>query len=300
MITVFGSINLDMVVRVTTFPRPGETITTRGFDMSAGGKGANQALAVRRAGGAVCMVGLTGADSHARLALTLLEEAGVNLTRTKVCKESTGLAFIQVEDGGENTITIVKGANGEVTAETADNTLADLVEGDLLLLQQEIPFSAIDHALNLAKKVGAQSVLNTAPFHEAYLPLAGKADVVISNETEFNALKPGSEPMEQRAKAFVAEKDRLLIVTLGADGAMVVEQGKAPVSVPSPKLERVVDTTGAGDTFCGYFCKRMAEGDDPVTATRHAVAAASLACCKNGAQPSIPLVEDIFLEEIQR
>ena len=293
MITVFGSINLDMVIRVAEFPRPGETIPTHGFDMSAGGKGANQALAVRRAGGTVRMVGLTGADSHAQLALALLEDAGVDLTRTKACKESTGLAFIQVEDSGENTIAIVKGANGEVTPQTADNSLGDLAKGDLLLLQQEIPFAAIDHALDLAKQAGARSVLNTAPFQAAYLPLADKADVVISNETEFDALMPCSEPMEQRAKAFVSEKNQLLVVTLGADGALVVEPGKEPVAVPSPKLEKVVDTTGAGDTFCGYFCQMMAEGADPVSATRKAVVAASLACCKEGAQPSIPFAVDV-------
>nr|WP_321526257.1 ribokinase [uncultured Cohaesibacter sp.] len=293
MITVFGSINLDMVIRVADFPRPGETIPTKGFAMSAGGKGANQALAVRRAGGDVRMVGLTGADSHADLALALLKDAGVDLSRTGVCSESTGLAFIQVEDSGENTIAIVKGANGEVSVATAEATLADLSKGDILLLQQEIPLAAIDKAIDLAKSAGAKSVLNTAPFQTDYIALASKVDVVISNETEFDALMPGTGPRAERARAFADENNRLLIVTLGADGAMVVEPGREPVVVPSQKLETVVDTTGAGDTFCGYFCKMLAGGADPVAATKMAVKAASLACCKNGAQPSIPLASEI-------
>ncbi|WP_319531324.1 ribokinase [uncultured Cohaesibacter sp.] len=293
MITVFGSINLDMVIRVADFPRPGETIPTKGFAMSAGGKGANQALAVRRAGGQIRMVGLTGADSHADLALALLKEAGVDLTCTGVCDESTGLAFIQVEDSGENTIAIVKGANGEVSAETAERMLADLSAGDILLLQQEIPLTAMERAIEIASRTGAKSVLNTAPFQTDYISLVDRVDVVISNETEFDALMPGSKPRPERAKQFAQERKRLLIVTLGADGAMVVEPGCEAVIVPSPKLETVVDTTGAGDTFCGYFCKMLADGVDPVAATRKAVAAASLACCKNGAQPSIPLASDL-------
>nr|WP_321457299.1 ribokinase [uncultured Cohaesibacter sp.] len=293
MITVFGSINLDMVIRVADFPRPGETIPTKGFAMSAGGKGANQALAVRRAGGDIRMVGLTGKDSHAELALALLDKDGVDLSRTGVCEESTGLAFIQVEDSGENTIAIVKGANGEVSSATAQETLADLAEGDILLLQQEVPLVAIDKAIDLAKNAGAKSILNTAPFQEDYVPLANKVDVIISNETEFDALCSGTEARVERAKAYATQTGRLLIVTLGADGAMVVEPNKEPVIVPSPKPEQVVDTTGAGDTFCGYFSKMLADGADPVTATRMAVKAASLACSKNGAQPSIPFAVDI-------
>lgn len=293
MITVFGSINLDMVIRVVDFPRPGETIPTKGFAMSAGGKGANQALAVRRAGGDVHMVGLTGEDGHADLALALLKSDGVDLTRTGVCKESTGLAFIQVEDSGENTIAIVKGANGEVSAQTAEISLSDLKANDILLLQQEVPFAAIDRAIDLAKRCGAKSVLNTAPFQKEYIPLANKADVVILNETEFDALMPGTGERIARAANYVNQTKNLLIVTLGADGAMVVEPDCNPVIVPSPKLESVVDTTGAGDTFCGYFCKMLADGADPVIATRQAVKAASLACCKNGAQPSIPFASEI-------
>ena len=222
-----------------------------------------------------------------------MKDAGVDLSRTGVCRESTGLAFIQVEDSGENTIAIVKGANGEVSTQTAETALSDLSANDILLLQQEVPLAALVKAVDLAKSSGAKSILNTAPFQKDYIALADKVDIVISNETEFDELLPGEEPRAARAAKYVNETGKLLIVTLGADGAMIAEPDCEPVIVPSPKLDHVVDTTGAGDTFCGYFCKMLADGADPVTATNQAVKAASLACCKNGAQPSIPFASEI-------
>ena len=292
MITVFGSTNLDQIGTVSRLPRPGETVAGGTFSMAAGGKGANQALAARRAGAEVRHVSGVGNDAFADLALELLKADGVDLSGMKVVEGATGIAMIFVDAQGENVIAILPGANAAMTAADADTALAGR-PGGVLLLQQEIPQAATERALDLAREQGITSILNTAPFLDSTRALASKASILIANETEF-ALLTG-QPIEQLDTAmagWAAQHAQTVIVTLGGDGARAVTaEGKA-ISVPALPI-KPVDTVGAGDTFCGYLAAGIDSGLDLEVAMKRAAVAASLACLKPGAQPAIPRADEV-------
>ena len=188
MITVFGSINMDLIATTARLPRPGETVTGTGFTTAAGGKGANQALAARRAGATVRMAGAVGSDSFAENALALLKEAGTDLSLTKTVSEPTGTAHILVGGDGENVIVVVASANGTVSESDALTTVQTMSAGDTLMLQLEIPPASVEKALTAAKQKGVRSVINIAPLTPDAARLGRMADIVIANETEFELL----------------------------------------------------------------------------------------------------------------
>ncbi|QKV19579.1 ribokinase [Oricola thermophila] len=295
MIIVVGSINLDLVGRVERLPAPGETVRGSSFATSPGGKGANQALAARRAGAPVAMIGAVGDDTQSREALALLERDGVDLSGVaRVEGTSTGVALILVDDGrGENAIAVIAGANGCVESEKV--TAHPIGEDDALLLQMEIPAAANHAALDHARKAGALSLFNAAPFDEDAVGLARKADVTIVNETEFDLLAAalGLEGADRAARmaAFPSATGRSLVVTLGAEGAVAVTRNRR-FDVAAPEIDPV-DTVGAGDTFCGYLAAAFAEGLDWPLALDLAVRAGAAACLKTGAQPAIPFRESV-------
>ncbi|WP_108396880.1 ribokinase [Devosia submarina] len=286
MITVFGSTNLDQIGTVSRLPRPGETVAGGTFSMAAGGKGANQALAARRAGGDVRHVSAVGEDAFAELALEMLRADGVDLSGLKTVSEPTGIAMIFVDEAGENCIAVLPGANGTVSAEDAEQALS-AVQGGVLLLQQEIPQEATERALDLARQKGMVSILNTAPFLPTTRAVAPRASIVIANETEFELLsgRPLAE-LDQAMLDWSGEHGQVVIVTLGEDGAKAAIDGRL-IAVPALKV-KPVDTVGAGDTFCGYLAAGLDGGLELEAAMRRAAVAASLACLKAGAQPAIP------------
>lgn len=293
MITVIGSINLDLIATVDRLPEPGETVPGSTFATAAGGKGANQALAAARAGAHVRMIGAVGEDAFAGEALSLLEKGGVDLSGVNRTGEPTGTALILVGGDGENMIAVVPGANGTVGADAVD--ALRFAKGEHLLLQHEIPLATVERALDAARQAKAVSILNTAPFRIEAAPLLAKADVVIANETEFDlyaaALALEGADREARMRDFCARTGRTVIVTLGGDGVVAA----TPVGIVRAEALRVtpVDTVGAGDTFCGYLAAVLAEGRPLAEAMRRAAAAGSLACLKPGAQPSIPFAADV-------
>jgi len=295
MITVLGSINMDLIANVTRLPKPGETVTGDHFVTAPGGKGANQALAARRAGATVHMAGACGEDEFAVPALTYLRFDGVNLDRVKTASTATGVALIFVGGDGENVIAIVAGANGTVKADDAKAAVSDMKRGDTLMLQMEIPAPAIEAALTAARDKGITSVVNIAPITPDATRLAQMADIVIANETEFELFcgKPGLDAAAREAEMMRINQERkqTIIVTLGADGVVAVRNGtlhKAKGLVVEP-----VDTVGAGDTFCGYLAAGLDQGLKFEVALRRAAVAGSLACLKAGAQPSIPMQADV-------
>ncbi|UYN98990.1 MAG: ribokinase [Devosia sp.] len=292
MITVFGSTNLDQIGTVTRLPKPGETVAGGSFSMAPGGKGANQALAARRAGADVLHVSAVGEDAFAGLALDLLDKGGVDLSRMRKAGTATGIAMIFVDAKGENVIAILPGANGTVSAEDAERGLGDLFANDTLLVQQEVPQAATRRALEIAREKGARSVLNTAPFLPDTGKLAPLADIVVANETEFSLLT--GRPIEQLDAAmqdWVNRTGRTIVVTLGPDGARA-RTPDGPISVAAHRVIPV-DTVGAGDTFCGFLAAGLDAGHSLETALRRAAVAGSLACLKPGAQPAIPLKADV-------
>ncbi len=292
MITVFGSTNLDQIGTVTRLPKPGETVAGGTFSMAPGGKGANQALAARRAGAKVLHVSAVGDDAFADLATELLRDGGVDLSQLRRAEAATGIAMIFVDAAGENVIAILPGANGTVSAEDAETGLADLSATDTLLVQQEVPQAATRKALEIAREKGARSILNTAPFLPDTAKLAPLADIVVANETEFSLLTGRPiEELDMAMQDWVNRTGRTIVVTLGPEGARA-RTPDGPVSVPAHKV-KPVDTVGAGDTFCGYLAAGLDAGHSLQAALRRAAVAGSLACLKPGAQPAIPTKSDV-------
>ncbi len=291
MITVLGSINLDLIGKVSRLPAPGETVPGGTFLTAAGGKGANQALAARRAGADVRLFGAVGTDAFAVDALAELRASGVDLGAVHQVPGPTGIAMILVDGEGENVIAVLPGANASLGAIEAEGAVNGLRSGDVLLLQQEIPAAATERALDLAAARGVRTIINTAPFLETTPALARRATVTVANETEFALLAGETKPLDQQMDQWVKRTGGTIIVTLGADGARAATP-EALIEVPAPRIEPV-DTVGAGDTFCGYLAAGLAAGTDLEASMRRAVLAASLACLKPGAQPSIPTAAEV-------
>ncbi|WEX77802.1 ribokinase [Sinorhizobium numidicum] len=295
MITVFGSINMDLIATTARLPKPGETVAGTGFSTAAGGKGANQALAARRAGASVHMAGAVGSDSFAESALALLKEAGTDLGLTKTVDEPTGTAHIIVGGDGENVIVVVASANATVSESDAASAIAGMSPGDTLMLQLEIPAASVEKALVEAKRKGIRSIVNIAPLTAEAARLGRMADIVIANETEFELLAGKSDiagaEREAAMRRLHGETGQTVIVTLGAEGVVAVHEGE--VHRAKGLTIEPVDTVGAGDTFCGYLAASLDMGLSFADALRRAAVAGSLACLKPGAQPSIPLASEV-------
>ncbi|MGM4908136.1 ribokinase [Rhizobium sp. 768_B6_N1_8] len=295
MITVFGSINMDLIATTERLPKPGETVAGNSFATAAGGKGANQALAARRAGRYVHMAGAVGKDAFAQGALELLDGAGTDLSGVSHVEGPTGTALILVGGDGENMIAVIPGANGKMSGDNAEAAVNAMNEGDILMLQLEVPVEAVERALAASRAKGITSILNLAPLIPDAPRLGRLADIVIANETEFERLA-GQENMsagdrEAALERLHAETGQTLIVTLGGDGVIAIRDGQ--ISRAQGLVIEPVDTVGAGDTFCGYFAASLDEGLDFNSALRRAAVAGSLACLKPGAQPSIPLAAEV-------
>ncbi|MEZ5810656.1 MAG: ribokinase [Rhizobiaceae bacterium] len=293
MITVIGSINLDLTGTVGRLPGPGETVPGDAFATAPGGKGANQALAARRAGAEVQMIGAVGDDAFAEEALALLREDSVQLAAVRQSRAATGIALILVSSDGENMIAVIAGANDTVLPGDVEAVVID--PGDVVLLQQEIPLETVEAALNAAREAGAMSILNTAPWRDDWARLIPLADIIVANETEFDlaaaALGLAGSTCEEKAAAFVAKTGRTIVVTLGGDGA-VAAAPDGTARAEAPKITPV-DTVGAGDTFCGYLAAGLAEGMDITAAMARAAKAGAAACLKPGAQPAIPRLDEL-------
>ncbi|MAB00263.1 MAG: ribokinase [Stappia sp.] len=288
MITVFGSINLDLVVCLPRLPVPGETVVGPDHQTFAGGKGANQALAAARAGASVRMVGAVGRDAHSAPALANLDLAGVDLSAVRHLEGTTGLAMIGIDAEGENLIMCASGVNARVAADWLDGVLEP---DDLLVLQRELSADPISGAIARARKVGARVLLNAAPSGDAALAgLIGDVDVLVANAVEAAELAgafgcPGAEGAEVHCAALCGNS-RLAVVTLGGDG-LVARTAERIWRVAAPRIE-VLDTTGAGDAFVGALAAALDRGADISRALAEGTAAGALACTATGAQSSSP------------
>lgn len=290
MIIVLGSANLDLIGTVERLPAPGETVPGGHFTAAPGGKGANQALAARRAGGLVRLAAAVGTDSFAAQALSLLRQGGVDLSGLRAVPGPTGVAMILVDAYGENVIAVLPGANGALGPADAGAALVRAAGGDVLVLQQEIPQPATARALEIARERGLVSILNAAPFLETTPGLAPQASVLVTNETEF-ALLAGDAPLERAMKDWARANGQTVIVTLGALGVRAAAPD-AFLYIPALPVAPL-DTVGAGDTFVGYLAAALDQQMPLAIALRRAAVAGSLACLKPGAQPAIPHAADV-------
>jgi ribokinase len=261
-ITVVGSINLDLVARCERLPRVGETVTGATFGRVPGGKGANQAVACARLGAAVTIIGAVGPDSYAEEALAGLREAGVTLALA-TAEEPTGVALIYVDRAGETEIVVAPGANTTVGQ-------VELPIHDAVLCQLEIPDEAVHSAWEGCTGLFC---LNAAPAR----PVAVDPDLTVVNRYELEAL---------------TRQDGLVAVTLGAEGAYLLEDGEEIARAAPPAVE-VVDGTGAGDAFTACLLVSLLEGRDPEDALARACAAGALAASRFGAQPSMPTAAEV-------
>jgi ribokinase len=288
---VVGSLNADHRVRVSRIPEAGETILGSEIVVSAGGKGANQAVAVSRAGAAAMMIGAAGADPDGDIVRNALARQGVDTQHVHIVRGArTGRALITVDDHGANTIVVSPGANAQLTDEDVSAGLRSMGAGDLLLLQLETPDPLVRHAARTAAEAGGVVVLNAAPVPGSVDGLFDDVDVLVVNEHELAGiarLLGGRAARDEDLALLAATSDAAVICTVGSDGAYVMHESRIE-HVAAPVVE-AVDTTAAGDTFIGYLAAGLAEnGTDLVGASETAVHAAALAVTREGAIDSIP------------
>lgn len=280
MILVAGSANLDFVVRAAHIPAPGETVLGRDFQTFPGGKGANQAVASARAGGAQThMLLALGADAQAQPLEDSLGAAGVQLHIVRAADQPTGVAFICVSDDSENAITVASGANMALQAQHWP-ALAGVSH---LLLQLEIPLDSVLAYARAARAQGAKVLLNAAPAQVLPSELLQTLDMLIVNEGELTQLAGPQGSIVERMRRMGLP---CVVATLGARGCCALNQGE--LIVQNGFDVSPVDTTGAGDTFCGALGAALSRGEVLAQAMRRACAAAALACTRMGAQNSIP------------
>ncbi len=281
-IFIVGSINTDLAIQTPKMPQKGETITGSGFFIAHGGKGANQAVAAARLGGDVIMCGCVGKDDFGVSALKSLQADGVDTRHIRLVDAPTGTAVIVLSEG-DNRIILDKGANACLTKEDIDETLAEAKEGDIYLTQLENPIEIIGYGLQQAKAKGMYVVLNPAPANQAIAPYLQYCNLVTPNETETELLGGREE---------LLKKVDTLLVTLGSKGfAIATKEGTE--TFPCQKI-KPVDTTAAGDTLCGGLVAHFSESGDLVAAAKFGSKSATIACTRQGAQPSIPTKEEVL------
>jgi len=293
-IVVVGSINVDLVVRVATLPRPGETVLGGRFASVHGGKGANQAVAAARAGGHTTFVARVGDDSMGRAAINAFQAEGIDtdfITVTPECP--TGVALILVDAAGENSIAVAGGANDRLSTDDIERARPAIEAADVVLLQLEVPLAAVAHAVTIARAAGKRVILNPAPARPLPAALLGGVDILTPNETEAESLAAqGSDTVassadtERTAGTLLGLGPRAVVVTLGAAGALVAVAAERTYVPAFPVEPR--DTVAAGDVFNGCLAVMLAEGRDLVAATRIAAAAAAISVTREGAQTSAP------------
>jgi ribokinase len=289
-IVIVGSINMDLVVRAPCVPAPGQTVLGRDFTTIPGGKGANQAVAVARLGGNAVMVGRVGDDDFGSRLRNELRSKGVNddhvLTTPGV---ASGIAMIVVEESGENAITVASGANFSMTPADVDAAESVIARARVCLLQLELPVETVLHTIDLCRRHGVETILDTAPAPVPPTPDGlFSADIVTPNESEAAALTglPVDSDPADVAAALRAKGCRTVVLKLGQRGSHVFTPG-GDWAAPGFKIEPV-DTTAAGDAFTAALAVARATGQSPADAARFANAAGALACTKLGAQPSMP------------
>ncbi|MEF2278017.1 ribokinase [Deinococcus sp. YIM 134068] len=292
-VLVVGSVNADVTVRAERIPAPGETVLGEEARVSPGGKGANQAVAAALAGARVVLCGAVGRDAFREAALRGLTRAGVTLSYLHDLDAPTGLALITVAPNGENAITVASGANAHVTPAHLPQDWEGFTH---LLLQGELPPEVTREAARRAHAAGLTVVLNAAPARDPDPDLLGHTHHLVVNEHELAALTGGVE-VEADARSLLAGGPQAVTVTLGDQGSVTVTPEtifRLPAHTVTP-----MDTTGAGDTFCGVLVAWLADGSPLPDALRAANVAAALACARMGAQDAMPELEEIRAAQAQ-
>ena len=295
-IVVLGSSNTDLVVRTDRMPLPGETLLGDRFMMTAGGKGANQAVAVARLGDGVTFIAKVGRDMFGDNAVAGYEKEGID-TRT-ILRDDTapsGIALITVDAQAKNSIVVVPGANNNLSTADVDALRDKIESAQYLLMQLETPVAVVAYAAETARRAGVKVILNPAPAAELPAGLLDGLYMITPNRTEAQMLTgieiSDWESAEQAAQALIGKGVQHVVLTLGSQGALVCD-GRSFARIPARKV-KAVDTTAAGDTFNGAMCVALSEGASLSDAVRFASRASAIAVTRLGAQASIPYRKEL-------
>jgi ribokinase len=297
-VIVVGSLNMDLVVRMPRIPQPGETLLGGVFKTFPGGKGANQAVAAARLGAHVTMIGCVGGDAFGQEMRDTLKVEGIDTTHVLVHPESaTGVALIQVDAKGQNSIAVASGANFQLTSADVERVMQFIGKFDVLVMPLETPLETIYAAAKIASQRGAKVLLNPAPAQVLKPDLLELVDVLIPNEYEV-ALMTGLPPLQSAddvrnaAEKLLSLGVKNLMVTMGSQGAVLFD-GKMESNIPACPVQ-AVDSTAAGDCFVGALAVGLCEGKSLLAAAEFASAASAISVTRNGAQPSLPRREEVI------
>ncbi|WP_432702855.1 ribokinase [Lysinibacillus sphaericus] len=285
MITVIGSLNMDLVIQMADFPQQGETVLGQQFQTSPGGKGANQAIAAARLGSSVTMIGCVGDDRFGHTLRTVLEQEHIDTTSLLTTPESTGIANILVHQN-DNRIIVVPGANYMLKPTRLDAVKDVIMQSQMVILQLEIPMETTAHAIKLCKEVNVPVLLNPAP--AANFDMRWMDDITYLTPNEVECAQLFGNDFDQMLEKYPNK----LIITLGRDGARYFD-GEYPIHVPG-YMTKAVDTTGAGDTFNGALAYALVEGQSLDEAVYFANIAASLAVEQVSAQGGMPTLSKVY------
>lgn len=290
-VVVIGSSNTDMTIKGDRLPKPGETVLGGEFRMGPGGKGANQAVAAQRLGADVSFICKVGRDIFGDNAIAGYQKEGIDCSHILRSDKASGTALILVDGNAENCIAVAPGANADLTPEDVDSVADVIRSADYLILQLEIPVESVLRAAKIAHEAGVYVILNPAP--ACHLPdeLFGYISLITPNQTESALLSGIEDNLDAAVEKLMQLGVKDVVVTLGSKGSLVISEG-AKTLVPSLKV-KAVDTTAAGDTFCGALCVALSEGCSLVDAAGFATKASALTVQKMGAQDSIPFRSDI-------
>ena len=294
-ICVIGSLNMDLVVNVDTMPKPGPTIIGSNFKEVPGGKGANQAVAMTRLNGNVSMIGKVGEDGFGQTLINSLKNDKVDTTYIQTSKGATGVALITVDKNAQNSIVVSPGANFEVKEDDIDNNIEAIKNSDIVVLQLETPLNTIKYALNKAKELNKYTILNPAPAVKLDDEIIKNVDLLTPNETELEIISGVSieteEDIQKAAQIMIEKGVKELIVTLGSKGSLYINKEKSMFK-KAYKVE-AVDTTAAGDSYTGALAVALSQDKNIEDAMDFASKVGALSVLKEGAQSSLPTLEDV-------
>lgn len=294
-ICVIGSLNMDLVVNVDTMPKPGQTIIGSNFKEVPGGKGANQAVAMARLNGNVSMIGKVGEDGFGQTLINSLKNDKVDTTYIQTSKGATGVALITVDKNAQNSIVVSPGANFEVKEDDIDNNIEAIKNSDIVVLQLETPLNTIKYALNKAKELNKYTILNPAPAVKLDDEIIKNVDLLTPNETELEIISGVSieteEDIQKAAQIMIEKGVKELIVTLGSKGSLYINKEKSMFK-KAYKVE-AVDTTAAGDSYTGALAVALSQDKNIEDAMDFASKVGAFSVLKEGAQSSLPTLEDV-------
>lgn len=294
-ICVIGSLNMDLVVKVDTMPKGGQTLIGSNFKEVPGGKGANQAVAMARLGGNVTMIGKVGNDGFGQTLINALKADNVNTKYIGIEEGPTGVALITVDKNAENSIVVAPGANFKVAVEDIDSNIEAINNSDIVVVQLETPLETIKYGLKKAKEAGKYTILNPAPAVVLEDEIIANVDLLTPNETELEILSGieinNEDDIKRAAQIMIDKGVKELIVTLGSKGSLYINKERS-IFKPAYKVQ-AVDTTAAGDSYTGALSVAFANGKSVEEAMDFASKVGALSVMKEGAQSSLPTLNDV-------